>query len=215
VSAVAETPVVPAARRELTTAVLGAAVAGGLALVAGGQPWADVTTERRAPLPPVTGVLSGAEAAPLVPATGLVLLAAAVALLAVRGAARIVVGLLVALAGGVLGWSGLRGLTGDLTAAADQAQVRGGTTADVLAAWPAVALVGGVLAAAASVLVVLRGRGWPAMGRRYERPAGQTEAAARRPERARTDEDRSQDAWKAMDRGEDPTDPPPATRPAV
>jgi uncharacterized membrane protein (TIGR02234 family) len=72
-----------------------------------------------------------------------------------------------------------------------------------------------VLAAAVGVLVVLRGRGWPAMGRRYERPAGQTETAARRPERVRTDEDRSQDAWKAMDRGEDPTDLPPATRPAV
>ena len=76
-SAAAETAVVPAARRELTAAVLGAAVAGGLALLAGGQPWADVTTERRAPLPPVTGVLSGVAAAPLVPATGLVLLAAA------------------------------------------------------------------------------------------------------------------------------------------
>jgi uncharacterized membrane protein (TIGR02234 family) len=214
VSAAAEAPVVPAARRELTTAVLGAAVAGGLALVAGGQPWADVTTDRRAPLPPVTGVLSGAEAAPLVPATGLVLLAAAVALLAVRGAARTGVGLLVAVAGGVLGWSALRGLAGDL-AAADRPQVRGTTTADVLAVWPAVALVGGVLAAAVGVLVVVRGRGWPAMGRRYERPAGQTEAAARRPERARTDEDRSQDAWKAMDRGEDPTDPPPAAAPAV
>jgi uncharacterized membrane protein (TIGR02234 family) len=212
VSAAAETAVVPAARRELTAAVLGAAVAGGLALLAGGQPWADVTTERRAPLPPVTGVLSGAEAAPLVPATGLVLLAAAVALLAVRGAARVVVGLLVAVAGGVLGWSGVRGLTGD---AADQAQVRGTTTADVIATWPVVAVAAGVLGAGVGALVVLRGRGWPAMGRRYERPTGQMEAATRRrPERPQTDEDRSQDAWKAMDLGEDPTEPPPA-RPAV
>jgi uncharacterized membrane protein (TIGR02234 family) len=106
----------------------------------------------------------------------------------------------------VLAWSGLRGLTGDAGAAADRAQVRGTTTADVLAAWPAVALAAGVLGAAVGVLVVLRGRTWPAMGGRYERPAGQTETAAR-PARARTDEDRAQDAWKAMDRGEDPTDP--------
>jgi uncharacterized membrane protein (TIGR02234 family) len=201
-----------AARRELTAAVVGAAVAGGLALFAGGRPWADLTTERRAPMPPVTAVLSGAEAAPLVPAAGLVLLAAAVALLAVRGAARFVVGLLVAVAGGVLAWSGLRGRTGDAAAAADQAQVRGTTTIDVLAAGPAVALAAGVLAAAVGILVVLRGRTWPAMGRRYERPAGQTETATR-PARARTDEDRSQDAWKAMDRGEDPTDPSPADPP--
>jgi len=201
-----------AARRELTAAVVGAAVAGGLALFAGGRPWADVTTERRAPLPPVTSVLSGAEAAPLVPAAGLVLLAAAVALLAVRGAGRVGVGLLVAVAGGVLAWSGLRGLTGAAAVAADRAQVRGTTTADVLAAWPAAALVAGVLGVAVGLLVVLRGRTWPAMGGRYERPAGQAETATR-PARARTDEDRAQDAWKAMDRGEDPTEPSPADPP--
>jgi hypothetical protein len=42
------------------------------------------------------------------------------------------------------------------------------------------------------------------MGRRYERagaPAA-APAAARRPE---TDEDRAQAAWKALDRGDDPT----------
>jgi uncharacterized membrane protein (TIGR02234 family) len=203
---VAERRTVPSARRELTGAVVGAALAGALALFAGGQPWADVTTERRAPLPPVTGVLSGADAAPLVPATGLVLLAAVVALLAVRGAGRLVVGLLVALAGGVLAWSGLRGLTGDAAAAAEP-EVRGATTAEVLGAWPSVALAGGLLGVAVGALVVLRGRTWPAMGRRYERAAGPTEAAARVAP-ARTDEDRAQDAWKAMDRGEDPTDPP-------
>ncbi|TFV82837.1 TIGR02234 family membrane protein [Blastococcus sp. CT_GayMR20] len=202
---VAESAPAPAARRELTGAVLGAAVAGGLALFAGGQPWADVTTERRPPLPPVGETLSGADAAPLVPAAGLVLLAAAVALLAVRGTGRQVVGLLVALAGGVLAWSGIRGLTGDAAAAAEP-QVRGATTAEVLTAWPAVALVGGLVGVAVGILVVVRGRTWPAMGRRYERPAGSAEAAARTVT-ARTDEDRAQDAWKAMDRGEDPTDP--------
>ena len=46
------------------------------------------------------------------------------------------------------------------------------------------------------------------MGRRYERPgAAARAAAARRPE---TDEDRAQAAWKALDRGEDPTDGPDA-----
>ena len=89
-----------AGRRELTAAVLGAVGAGALALVAGGQAWAQVTVQREAPLPPVTDALSGAEAAPLGPAAGLVLLAAAVALLAVRGPGRAVVGLLMAVAGG-------------------------------------------------------------------------------------------------------------------
>jgi len=195
------------ARRELTAAVLGAVLAGGLALVAGGQSWARVTVDRSPPLPPVTGVLNGADAAPLVPATGLVLLAAAVALLAVRGAGRVVVGLLMAVAGGVLAWSGLRALTGGLDAeAADLPGVggtRGASTVDVATGWPALAVVAGLLGVAAGLLVVLRGRSWPGMGRRYERPG--SPAAPARPQ---TDEDRAQAAWRALDRGEDPTADP-------
>ncbi len=52
------------ARRELGIAVLGAALAGALALVAGGQSWADVTVDRPPPLPPVSAVVTGADAAP-------------------------------------------------------------------------------------------------------------------------------------------------------
>jgi uncharacterized membrane protein (TIGR02234 family) len=202
-----------AGRRELTAAVLGAVGAGALALVAGGQAWAQVIAQREPPLPPVTGVLSGSGAAPLVPAAGLVLLAAAVALLAVRGAGRVVVGLLMAVAGGVLAWSGVRALTGGLAAAAaHEFSRRGAPTVDVSAAWPVLAVLAGVLGVAAGLLTVVRGRGWPAMGRRYERPGGPVPAAVQR--RPLTDEDRAQAAWKALDRGEDPTDPaPPAERP--
>jgi uncharacterized membrane protein (TIGR02234 family) len=201
-----------AGRRELSTAVLAAAAAGALALSAGGQAWASVTGQRQPPLPPVTGVLTGADAAPLVPATGLVLLAAAVALLAVRGAGRVAVGLLMAVAGGVLAWSGTRALTGGLDAAAADLPGFGGTrlTGSVSGAWPVLTVVAGVLGVGAGLLVVLRGRGWPVMGRRYERPAGQDGAGAggtRSPARPETDEDRAQAAWKALDRGEDPTDP--------
>ena len=80
------------------------------------------------------------------------------------------------------------------------------------------AAVAGVLGAATGLLVVLRGRSWPGMGRRYERgtgapapgaPAPDTLApdtpAAATPVRTETDEDRAQSAWKALDRGEDPT----------
>jgi uncharacterized membrane protein (TIGR02234 family) len=191
-------------RRELTGAVVGAAAAGGLALIAGSQSWAAVTAERRAPLPPVDGVLSGADAAPLVPATGLVLLAAAVALLAVGRTGRVAVGLLLATAGGVLAWSGVRALSGGLDDAAGRlpgvGRSAGEVTVDVTGAWPALAVVAGLLGVGAGVLVVFRSRSWPAMGRRYERAPGP--APAGRPE---TDEDRVQSAWKALDRGEDPT----------
>ncbi|MET0764546.1 MAG: Trp biosynthesis-associated membrane protein [Blastococcus sp.] len=202
------------ARRELTTAVLAAVVAGALALSAAGQSWATVTLERAAPLPPVDGVLTGSDAAPLVPAAGLVLLAGAVALLALHGAARTVVGLLMAIAGGVLGWSGVRALTGGLAdESIDLPFVGRGTgpvTVDVSAVGPSLGIVAGLLGVAAGVLVVLRSRGWPAMGRRYERtPAVAGDAVRGAPTRPQTDEDRAQAAWRAMDRGEDPTDLPP------
>lgn len=192
------------ARREMAAAVVGAAAAGGLALSTGGQTWLTATVRRPAPLPPVTEQLTGSEVAPLVPASGLVLLAAAVALVAVRGGGRVLVGLLAAVAGGVLAWSGLRTLLAGADAVAAGvvgSGTSGGTlTTAVHAAWPVLALVAGLLAVAAGLLTVLRGRTWPGMGRRYERTA----AAA--PARRQTDEDRALDAWRALDRGEDPTE---------
>lgn len=190
------------ARREPAVAVLGAVAAGTLALVAGGQTWARVVAERPAPLPPVESALSGGEAVPMVPAAGLVLLAAAVALVAVRGAARVAVGLLVAAAGGVLVWSGARTLGGGV----DTDDV-GATEIDLAASWPVLAAVAGALAIAVGGLVVVRGRAWPAMGRRYERAGAEVRPAPPQ----RTDDDRAQDAWKALDRGEDPTDGEPAS----
>ncbi|HEV7212780.1 MAG TPA: Trp biosynthesis-associated membrane protein [Blastococcus sp.] len=193
------------ARRELTTAVLASVLAGALALSAAGQQWARVTVVRPLPLPPLALALTGSQAAPLVPATGLVLLAAAVALLAVRGAARVAVGLLMAVAGGTLGWSGVRALTGGISGASTELPGVGGgpgpVTVHVSAVWPALAVLAGVLGVVAGLLVVVRGRGWPGMGRRYERETG----AAAPP---RTDEDRAQAAWKALDRGDDPTEDP-------
>jgi uncharacterized membrane protein (TIGR02234 family) len=192
-------------RRELTAAVLGAAVAGGLALFAAGQRWAQVTADRRPPLPPVSGAVTGSAAAALVPAMGLLLLAAAVALVAVRGAARAVLGVVLAAAGVVLAWSGVAVLAGGLDAGAAGLPVPGddlaGARVDLSPAWPVVTLVAGVLAVGTGVLVVLRGRGWPGMGRRYERPGAPVP-------RQRTDEERTSDAWRALDRGEDPTESP-------
>jgi uncharacterized membrane protein (TIGR02234 family) len=199
-------------RRELPLAVLGCAAAGALALSASSQRWLDVTIDRQPPLPPATEALTGSQAAALVPACGLLLLAAAVAVIAVRGLGRSVVGLLVAAAGGVLGWSGLRALTGGLgVGAADLDGVVGlgnaRVTSSVVAPWPALTLAAGVLAVLVGLLVVLRGRLWPGMGRRYER-TGTAGAPSARPARPETPEDRHQAAWKALDRGEDPTADP-------
>jgi uncharacterized membrane protein (TIGR02234 family) len=199
-------------RREFGVALAGAVVAGGLALSSAGQTWARLTAVRRPPLPPVTDELSGGQVAPLVTATGLLLLAAGVALVAVRGIGRVVVGLLMALAGGTLIWSGLRPLTGRLAIDAGSLSSVGGSpgavlTTRVYAVWPVLALVAGIIGALTGLLVVLRGRTWPAMGRRYERPGpdGGASAPAARPVTA---EDRASAAWRALDRGEDPTESP-------
>jgi uncharacterized membrane protein (TIGR02234 family) len=112
-----------------------------------------------------------------------------------------------AAAGGVLAWSGVRALTGGLSGATTQlpgiGPGGGRLLVELTAAWPLLAVLAGLLGIAAGLLAVLRGRTWPAMGRRYERtgaPAAPTAAG-----RAQTDEDRAQAAWKALDRGDDPT----------
>ncbi len=195
-----------AARRELSTAVLASVAAGGLALFAGGQTWATISAVRPEPLPPVTEVLSGSTHAPLVPAAGLVLLAAAVALLAVRGAGRTAVGVLMAVSGAGLAWTSVRALAGGLRDAAVGGPLVVGTpVVEVTGVLPAVVLAAGLLGIGAGLLNAVRGRRWPAMGRRYERtdaPGG-----GRQVPRPETDEDRAQLAWRALDRGEDPTDP--------
>ena len=126
-----------------------------------------------------------------------------------RGLGRVAVGLLVAVAGGVLAGRACGPSPAALDAAAAQEfPGRATVAADGSAAGRCVAVLAGVLGIAAGLLAVLRGRDWPAMGRRYERGDAPAAAAARRPE---TDEDRAQAAWKALDRGEDPTtDPAPA-----
>ncbi|RBY88363.1 Trp biosynthesis-associated membrane protein [Blastococcus sp. TF02A-26] len=198
-------------RRELGAAVAGLAVAGGLALSAGGQTWATATVTRQAPLPPIAEELTGTDLAALVPACGLLLLAAAVAVIAVRGRGRQLVGLLACVGGGTLLWSGLRALLHD----PGLADLSDGTAAAATAltisrsvAWPVLAVLAGVLGAAAGGLAVLRGAGWQGMGRRYERTATAAPAAAG------TREDRALDAWRALDRGEDPTADPTADPPA-
>ena len=197
-------------RRELTAAVLASVVAGGLALFAGGQTWATLSAVRPAPLPPVTGVLVGSAHAPLVPAAGLVLLAAAVALLAVRAGGRTAVGVLMTVSGIALAWTAGRALAGGLRDAAAEVPVVVGTPAtEISSVWPATAVVAGILGALAGAFVVLRGRRWPGMGSRYERGTPAV-GGARVPARPRTDEERADLAWNALDRGEDPTDPAPS-----
>ncbi len=67
--------------------------------------------------------------------------------------------------------------------------------------WPLVAFAGGVLMLVAGLLALRYGPHWPAMSSRYDRGDGR--ARVRTP--APVDPDRAEDLWKALDRGEDPT----------
>jgi hypothetical protein len=179
-------------RRELAYAVVACLAGAGLAVFAATRTWVVEEGYRVEPLPPLGLARSGADLVPWLPAVALVGLAGAGAVLATRGVARLVAGMLLCGCG--------------LAVAAGAATRLGGGSAG----WPVAAALGGLILAAAGVLVVWRGRRWPALGARYERrPAGAADPTRRR-ERAAGDPggDPGGDAWAALDRGEDPTDRP-------
>ena len=79
-----------------------------------------------------------------------------------------------------------------------------------MSAWPWVAIVGSLLVAAGALLVVVTVGSWPRASRRYDESSSGTNAApspAGKASAAPTDE--ADALWKALDRGEDPTDERP------
>ncbi len=156
-----------APHRELAVACL-LTLAGALCvLMASGQRWlpAHAATVGQ----PVTG----GQVVPVARALGLVALAGVVALLAARRWTRTAVGLVLA-AGGL--------------AIVGATLPRFGRA---VAVWPAATVLGGGLLLAAGALTTARGGSWPALGARYDAPAGRPAGPV--------------DPWAALDRGEDPT----------
>ncbi|GAA0618279.1 TIGR02234 family membrane protein [Sporichthya brevicatena] len=197
-------------RREAGLALLGGIGGAVLTLFAASRPWADgqaVQGTLRAPLE-----VSGGSLVPVVPALGLAALAGVLAVLATRGWARAVVGAVLALCGLVVAGAALAQRdpdsgelarrAGDALGTATATATGGGT------AWPWLAVVGGLLIATAGLATAARGRGWPAMSSRYERPVGGEESAVRAPSHPRRTAETPLDQWRAIDRGEDPTDGP-------
>jgi hypothetical protein len=166
--------------RQLASTVLGCAAGAGLILFASTRTWSTQTVVRPAPLPVQVLTHSGAQLYPALPALALVGLAAAGALLATRGRARLAVGLL-QMAVGIAVVAG--------TVVAELG------TAAVPAVWFVACQTGALVVGAAGGYTVRHGRGWPAMGTRYER-------GARAPVTADAS---SAQVWDAIDRGDDPT----------
>lgn len=224
----------PALRRQYLLALLLGAAGAGVVLLSVRQDWAHVLTRAPAPLPSPAVAVSGQALVPLAGALSLAALAGLAAVIATRGAARRVVGGLLAVFGlGIAVAVSMRVGTADVLAAAHSAgvssagSVTGGsgsgsasipggaapgvTTAGqaVLAAfpWRAAAVLGSAAVLAAGLLVAWRGPRWPGLSSRYEQPRGR--AAGQHP---------AADAagmWESLTRGIDPTDPaqPPVSGP--
>lgn len=179
-------------RRGPALAVLLCLLGAFLVLVAAGRTWLSGVEELPAPLPARDVALTAGDLGLALQALGLVGLAGVPALAATRRAGRIVVGVVLLLAG-VLVVVRAAGVLLDPDGAADPDGLS-------LTAWPAVAVAGGLLLVAAGLLVAVRGRRWAALGRRYEAPgaSAQTDPETSGPVAER-------ELWEALDRGEDPT----------
>jgi LPXTG-motif cell wall-anchored protein len=178
-----------APRRALTIAVASCALGAALALLAATRTWTVDITARPAPAAALRTPRTGSDLEPWLTALALVALAGAGALLATRGRSRAAVGVVLVLSGlGVLA-GGVDGLA---------------TVAHVTVAWPVLAVVASVLIGYGGGLAAVRGRRWPAMGSRYERPRAPRTPAEDQPQHIGPS---ASDVamWDALDRGEDPT----------
>jgi len=188
---------------------LGLLALGGLVLLlAHGRTWASVAVGGSG-LPTVQASFSGSDLNPAGTAVAVLALAGVAGLLATRRVGRLLIGLILVLAGGVSAVTAAQfgiGRTTTLAAGdsltgivADRVGVDAVGGSVTVTLWWLVALSGAVLIVTAGLLAVWRSGTWPQLGRRYERAgAGVTAARARRTER-------QESAWDQLDRGVDPT----------
>ncbi|GAA2516985.1 hypothetical protein GCM10010201_12190 [Pilimelia columellifera subsp. columellifera] len=163
--------------------LVGCVGAAGLLLFAATGGWRQVTVGRSVEFPDPTEWRTGEQLLPWLPAVAWAAMAAAGAVLAVRGLARVVVGLGIAVAGAV-------SVIGAVAVWSDGARI----------VWVAATVVAGATLVAAGVVTARHGRHWPTLGARYQRsPAG---APGARDGRAA---EGPAETWAALDRGEDPT----------
>jgi uncharacterized membrane protein (TIGR02234 family) len=180
-------------RRWFGPAVLGGLVGSALAALAGAKPWAAPDHSAGTALVDHSG-----GHVPLAGALGLVALACWGVVLVTRGRVRRAVAALGALVSVGLLVTTVLGRSSALDSARS-ATVDLGTrdTAVHVTGWWWAALVAAVLTVAAFALAVRFCGAWPEMGSRYDAPAS----------RPRAEDLDDVDLWRAIDQGQDPTDP--------
>ncbi|MEU9999461.1 TIGR02234 family membrane protein [Streptomyces sp. NPDC050848] len=195
----------PGGRRSLAAALLLGALGATVVLLSAGQIWAQGTASVGGGTVPVEA--DGGAVTGVPTALAIVGLAALVAVFAVRRAGRTLVSGLLALSGAGAAAAAFLGASDSDALDAEAARISGDTAATVAGlthtAWPYVTAGGALLILIAGLLALRYGTSWPAMGGRYERAAA---PRAGRPAPRTAATDRPEDLWKALDRGEDPTD---------
>jgi uncharacterized membrane protein (TIGR02234 family) len=203
--------------RRVPPAWLAASAAGaGAVLLAAGREWATVRFSAAVPSGghgPAGTALTGGDLVPFLGPAALAALAAVVAVLATRGRARRVVGGVLAILGAAIAAAPLPSVTGDrvVRLALERnpfAGVLDGPVAqsEVVWAWPALTVLGGVVLLAGGVVAALRGGRWTGMSSRYDRQGSTTGGSEARGAPPGPASDR--ELWDALDRGTDPTTDP-------
>ncbi|MFK4225484.1 TIGR02234 family membrane protein [Streptomyces sp. NPDC019890] len=189
-------------RRSLAAALLLGAVGATVVLLAAGQIWAEGTAAVGGGSLPLDA--QGSDVTGVPTALAIVGLAALVAVFAVRRAGRLLVSALLALSGAGAALAAFLGASDSAALDEKAAKATGDSSATVDALahtpWPYVTVAGGLLILFAGLLALRYGKRWPAMSGRYER-----DGTPRPRKAAVVDPDRPEDLWKALDRGEDPT----------
>ena len=184
-------------------ALVGLIVSGLIVIAAFALPWVSVS------VPLVSGLsdslteitFAGRELFGLAAGMGWVGLAAVAGIFATRGWGRVIIGVVVVVAGLVT-------IVGSIGFGVDPEPALVGALSDRLSGgapeqwsstpWWLFGLIGGLGLAAVGVLTLARGRTWPGLSRRYERATKIKTTGPGGPMSSLT-------AWDALDRGEDPT----------
>jgi uncharacterized membrane protein (TIGR02234 family) len=190
-------------------------VGAGLVVLAAGRTWATARVAGAGGSGAVPA--TGSSVAPGTTALALVAAAGGVALLTSGRVLRLVVAVVLALAGAGITVLALMSAADPVGAVAPAVSRATGTTqapdagSAHVTGWPWAAAAGGALVAAGGVLALVRGRTWAAPSRRYDRDAGPSASPVPAVGTAATAaaRDASLDAWDRLSDGDDPTDTGP------
>jgi uncharacterized membrane protein (TIGR02234 family) len=182
-------------RRSFGPTVLAGLAGAVLASVAGAKDWARASGASAGTK--VDAAAKGSESAPLVTALALVALAAWGVVLVSRGRVRqavSAVGMLASVGVLVATAVAFNGAKDDALRVLNGKGVDVDTSQVTLTGWYFAAGVGATVAVVAFFFAVLKSRGWPSMGTKYDAPGARAEQPVN-----------EHDMWRALDEGHDPT----------